>query len=73
MGTYLVDINAMFFGMPNALFPALAGGLGGAGVLGLLYSAPAVGAIVASASARGYRSPSLRWPSPAAATGSAAC
>ncbi len=47
-GTYLVDINAMFFGMPNALFPALARGFGGAGVLGLLYSAPAVGALVAS-------------------------
>jgi MFS family permease len=49
MGTYLVDINAMFFGMPNALFPALAKGFGGASVLGLLYSAPAVGALVASA------------------------
>ncbi len=49
MGTYLVDINAMFFGMPNALFPALAVGYGGASVLGLLYSAPAVGALVASA------------------------
>lgn len=48
MGTYLVDINAMFFGMPNALFPALAAGYGGASVLGLLYSAPAVGALVAS-------------------------
>ena len=24
MGTYLVDINAMFFGMPEALFPAIA-------------------------------------------------
>ena len=49
MGTYLVDINAMFFGMPNALFPALAVGYGGVGVLGLLYSAPAVGALLASA------------------------
>jgi MFS family permease len=48
MGTYLVDINAMFFGMPNALFPALAAGYGGAGALGLLYSAPAVGALLAS-------------------------
>ena len=27
VGTYLVDINAMFFGMPMALFPALAAGL----------------------------------------------
>lgn len=22
LGTYLIDMNAMFFGMPNALFPA---------------------------------------------------
>jgi MFS family permease len=49
MGTYLVDINAMFFGMPNALLPALARSFGGASVLGLLYSAPAVGSLVASA------------------------
>ena len=49
MGTYLVDINAMFFGMPNALFPALAVGFGGPKTLGLLYSAPAVGALLASA------------------------
>ncbi len=46
MGTYLVDINAMFFGMPQALFPALAAGYGGAEVLGLLLAAPAVGSIV---------------------------
>jgi MFS family permease len=46
MGTYLVDINAMFFGMPMALFPAIATGFGGASV-GLLYSAPSVGAFVA--------------------------
>lgn len=49
MGTYLVDMNAMFFGMPNAVFPALAVGFGGPAALGLLYSAPAVGALVASA------------------------
>jgi MFS family permease len=48
MGTYLVDINAMFFGMPNALFPALAAHYGGAEVLGLLYTAPAVGAFLAT-------------------------
>jgi MFS family permease len=48
MGTYLVDINAMFFGMPNALFPALALHYGGAEVLGLLYTAPAVGAFLAT-------------------------
>jgi MFS family permease len=43
IGTYLVDIVAMLFGMPMALFPAIAQGLGGPGVLGLLYAAPAVG------------------------------
>jgi MFS family permease len=48
MGTYLVDINAMFFGMPNALFPAIAVSYGGADVLGLLYAAPAVGAFLAT-------------------------
>ncbi|HVE74170.1 MAG TPA: MFS transporter [Mycobacteriales bacterium] len=48
MGTYLADINAMFFAMPNALFPALAVGFGGPKALGLLYAAPAVGALVAS-------------------------
>src|SRR6478735_5087360 len=46
IGTYLVDMNAMFFGMPLALFPAIAAGYGGAGVLGLLYAAPAAGGIV---------------------------
>ena len=38
----------MFFGMPIALFPAFAGEFGGAGVLGLLYAAPAVGSLVAT-------------------------
>ncbi len=49
VGTYVVDIVAMFFGMPIALFPALAVGYGGAGVLGLLYAAPAVGSLLAVA------------------------
>ncbi len=44
LGTYLIDINAMFFGMPMALFPAVAEGFGGDSV-GLLYTAPAVGAL----------------------------
>ena len=48
MGTYLVDINAMFFGMPNALFPAIAASYGGVGVLGFLYAAPAVGSFLAT-------------------------
>ncbi|HEY8286338.1 MAG TPA: MFS transporter, partial [Chloroflexota bacterium] len=37
------------FGMPTALFPALAPHFGGAGVLGLLYAAPAAGSLVAGA------------------------
>jgi MFS family permease len=48
LGTYAVDIIAMFFGMPMALFPAIAEGFGGAGVLGLLYTAPAVGSLLAT-------------------------
>jgi MFS family permease len=49
VGTYGVDIAAMFFGMPMALFPAIADDLGGAGVLGLLYAAPSVGSLIATA------------------------
>jgi MFS family permease len=48
LGTYFVDMIAMFFGMPMALFPAIAQTLGGARVLGLLYAAPAVGSFVFS-------------------------
>jgi MFS family permease len=48
LGTYFIDMIAMFFGMPMALFPAIAQGLGGAKVLGLLYAAPAVGSFVFS-------------------------
>ena len=48
--TYWIDLNAMIFGMPRAVFPALAIHLygGGAGVLGLLYAAPGAGALVGS-------------------------
>ena len=49
VGTYSVDIAAMFLGMPLALFPAFADEFGGPEVLGLLYAAPAAGALVASA------------------------
>lgn len=45
LGTYLIDLNAMFFGMPMALFPALAESFGGASV-GLFYTMPAVGSLV---------------------------
>nr|WP_221379749.1 MFS transporter [Actinoplanes polyasparticus] len=52
LGTYLVDINAMFFGMPQALYPFLATQLGGPRVLGLLYAAPAVGSMLATLTSR---------------------
>jgi MFS family permease len=48
LGTYLVDINAMFFGMPQALFPFVALQQGGPKALGLLYAAPAVGSLLAT-------------------------
>lgn len=48
LGTYFVDFFAMIFGMPTALFPAIAEYYGGAAALGMLYSAPAVGALVIS-------------------------
>jgi MFS family permease len=47
-GVYLLDINAMVFGMPRALFPALGIGFfhGGATAVGFLYAAPGAGALV---------------------------
>jgi MFS family permease len=48
LGTYLIDFIAMIFGMPLALFPAIAQLQGGAQTLGMLYSAPAVGALFIS-------------------------
>jgi len=51
LGTYLIDINATFFGMPNALFPAMAEQWGAASV-GLLYAAPSMGAMMAALTSR---------------------
>ncbi len=48
IGSYAVDIIAMLFVMPTALFPALAHTFGGVKTLGLLYAAPAVGALFVS-------------------------
>jgi predicted MFS family arabinose efflux permease len=47
-GAFLIDINAMVFGMPRALFPALAVTVfhGGPGTLGYLFAAPGVGALL---------------------------
>lgn len=47
LGTYLIDMNAMFFGMPTALFPAIAASFG-AGTVGFFYAAPSIGAILAT-------------------------
>lgn len=48
LGTYLIDINAMFFGMPTALFPAIAAKLGASASIGLFYSAVPAGALLIS-------------------------
>lgn len=47
LGTYLIDMNAMFFGMPSALFPAIAAQFA-AGTVGFFYAAPSVGALFAT-------------------------
>lgn len=47
--TFTIDLNAMIFGMPTSLFPAIAQGLGGGSqILGLLYAAPYAGAFAAT-------------------------
>jgi MFS family permease len=49
LGFFLVDTNAMIFGMPSALFPALAAHrFGDPALVGYLYMAPAVGALLVS-------------------------
>jgi ENTS family enterobactin (siderophore) exporter len=50
-GMLLVDTNAMIFGMPSALFPALASTHfhGGSATYGLLVAAPGLGALVGAA------------------------
>jgi MFS family permease len=52
LGTFVIDSNAMVFGMPQALFPAVAAQhyAAGAGAVGLLYAAPAVGSLAAALS-----------------------
>ena len=49
LGIFVVDTNAMVFGMPMALFPAYGAHFGGgASTVGFLYAAPYGGAFVAS-------------------------
>lgn len=45
LGTYLIDLAAMFFAMPTALIPFWADQLGAPWALGLLYAAGTVGSI----------------------------
>ena len=53
ISTFLIDLDAMIFGMPRAVFPALAVGVFKAGPegLGLLYAAPAAGALLGALTA----------------------
>jgi MFS family permease len=48
IGTYVVDMAAMCFALPTALFPFLADDLHVPWALGLLYTAPAVGNLIAT-------------------------
>jgi len=49
LGIFLVDTNAMIFGMPMALFPAIGEHFGGGSkTVGFLYAAPYAGALLAS-------------------------
>ena len=47
-GTFVIDLDAMIFGMPRALFPAMGIGVfhGGATAVGFLYAAPGAGALL---------------------------
>jgi hypothetical protein len=47
---FLIDLNAMVFGMPHALFPAIGTEIlgGDATTVGLLYAAPGIGALIAA-------------------------
>ncbi len=49
VGSYLADLAAMTFSYPNALFPFLAADLHAPWAVGLMFSAPSVGALAASA------------------------
>ena len=46
LGTYLVDLSAMFFAMPTALFPFWADSLHARWALGLFYSSITLGALI---------------------------
>jgi MFS family permease len=46
LGTYLVDLSAMFFAMPTALFPFWAEQLNANWALGLFYAAGTIGSVI---------------------------
>ncbi|MFC8984252.1 MFS transporter [Streptomyces sp. NPDC056956] len=48
LGTYAVDLAAMFFAFPNAIFPFLADELDADWSLGLMYAAGSVGSVLVS-------------------------
>jgi MFS family permease len=50
IGTYVVDILAMTFAMPLAVFPALATQWGGSSAVGYLYSAMSIGGLLVTLS-----------------------
>jgi MFS family permease len=63
LGTYLVDLAAMLLAMPVVLFPALAEKVfGDPHLLGLLYSAETIGALVATASSGWTSRVHHHWP-----------
>jgi MFS family permease len=49
IGSYLVDLAAMTFAFPNALFPFMAAQLHAPWAVGLMFAAPSAGAVAASA------------------------
>jgi len=49
IGTYIIDLTAMFFAMPNALFPFWADQIHSRWALGLFYSVGIMGSIVVTA------------------------
>ena len=59
---FLIDLNAMIFGMPHALFPALGTEIfgGDASTVGLLYAAPGMGALIAALTS-GWVGSVSRW------------
>ncbi|MFM8621725.1 MAG: MFS transporter [Candidatus Nanopelagicaceae bacterium] len=59
LGTYLIDLAAMFFAMPNALFPFWVDQLDAKWSLGLFYAAGTVGSVLVTLTSGWTRS--YRW------------